>query len=119
MKAISALIKLAVIVAIAGFSMMNMAGVEITYFPGKPSISLPLFVVVLASIAVGAVLVTLIYAADRVRLGSQIRALRKQLKNSESDIVKLKNLPLTMNDEIGGISSKHESAKKPADALVE
>ncbi|WP_022851475.1 LapA family protein [Limisalsivibrio acetivorans] len=98
MKFIGNLLKIAMVIAIVLFAVMNNQVVSVQYFYETPSREVPLFVVMLVSLCVGIVIASIFYLFDRFKLTSQLRNCRKQLKTAEGEIKRLRNLPL-MSDE--------------------
>ncbi len=82
------------IVAIAGlsFALMNAQQVTLTYYFG--TIEAPLSLVVVVSIAVGALLGVLASMSMTLSLKHEISRLRKTLRNKEKELGNLRALPL-------------------------
>jgi putative membrane protein len=99
MQTIGLLIKLAFLLALVLFGALNTQSVKVMYFYGKPPIELPLFVVMMAALFLGILVSFLIALKDKFKLKKEIKQLKKQLLSAESEIKKLRNLPLTDNKE--------------------
>ncbi len=99
MQTISMLIKLAILLVLVFFGVLNTTNVNVVYFYGKPPISLPLFVVMLASLFVGILISLLISLKDKFKFKKEIKQLKKQLATTEAEIKKIRNLPLVDNNE--------------------
>jgi len=95
MKIIGTLIKTLIIAIIVLFAAFNMQSVDIKYFFNKPPIQVPLFVVILASFILGILITAFIAFVEKLKTNREISKLRKEKKELESEIVRLKNLPLT------------------------
>ncbi|MGA1861661.1 LapA family protein [Deferribacter thermophilus] len=95
MKIIGTLIKTLIIAIIVLFAAFNMQPVDIKYFFNKPPIQVPLFVVILASFILGILITAFIAFVEKLKTNREISKLRKEKKELESEIVRLKNLPLT------------------------
>ena len=104
MRIISTLIKIILITAVVLFCALNLERVQVQYFFDRPPIEAPLFVVMLAAMFLGIVLASILYLTDRFKLARKNKQLKKELKNAENEIKKLRNLPL----------SKESSAPEPA-----
>jgi uncharacterized integral membrane protein len=94
MKLIGSIIKIAIVAAVILFAVMNVQQVDVTYFYNTPPLKLPMFIVLLAAVLTGAVLVSLLYLVDRLKLTTLIRQYKKKLKNAEDEINRLRNLPI-------------------------
>lgn len=77
----------------AGFSAINLTPVDINYYLGV--LSLPLSIVIIASIILGTLLGALALSTSILRLRYENRRLRKKLVSSEHEINSLRILPIT------------------------
>ncbi len=88
MQTISLLIKLAILLALVFFGVLNTTNVDVVYFYGKPPVSLPLFVVMVASLFLGILISLLISLKDKFKLKNEITQLIKQIAANEAEIKK-------------------------------
>lgn len=93
MKFISGIIKLAAVVVIVVFSILNTDPIQVHYFFNRPPLQLPAFIVVLAALLFGMLLSGLLYSLDRFRLKRDISGLKKQLRKGEDELTRLRNIP--------------------------
>ncbi|MGA1845464.1 lipopolysaccharide assembly protein LapA domain-containing protein [Deferribacter abyssi] len=99
MKTLSTIIKTIIIALIALFAAFNMQSVDIKYFFNKPPIQLPLFFVVLAAFILGVIISAFIAFTEKIKLKKEINSLKKENKELEKEIIRLKNLPLSKEKE--------------------
>ena len=97
MNFISNILKIIILAVVVLFAVMNVQQVELTYFFNAPAIKMPLFVVILASLMIGLVLTSMFYFFERLKFGSEIRKLKKQVKAGEEEIKRLRSLPFNSN----------------------
>lgn len=95
MKIVGTIIKTLIIAVIALFAAFNMQLVDIKYFFNQPPIQVPLFVVILASFILGILITAFIAFVEKMKTGREINRLKKEKKELENEIARLKNLPLT------------------------
>lgn len=98
MKIISNLIKIIVIAIILILAYLNMEMVEVTYFFKKAPIKVPLILVFIVGIAIGAILASLISFKDKFKLKREITSLKKKITESENEIKRLRTLPLSKEE---------------------
>jgi len=105
MKIISTIIKTIVIAAVVIFATLNMHNVQLKYFYGKDPVTLPLFLVIIIAVFVGIVLAMLVAFSEKMRTRREINNLKKNLKEAEKEITRLRNLPLSKEKENAGEQS--------------
>jgi len=99
MRVISTIIKTVVIAAIVIFATLNMQTVELQYFYGKAPVELPLFLIIIGSAFIGVILATLVAVSEKMKTRREMNSLRKNLKEAEKEITRLRNLPLSKEKE--------------------
>lgn len=102
MRIISTIIKTVVIAAIIIFATLNMQSVQLRYFYGKPPVELPLFLIIIGSAFIGVILATLVALSEKMKTRREMNSLKKNLKEYEKEIAKLRNLPLSKEKESSG-----------------
>lgn len=96
MKILGTIIKTSIILAIVFFGALNMEKVNVTYFYGEGyTLQIPLFVAILAALFLGLVFAGLLSLKERYGIKKEMKTLKKQLKDSEAEVKRLRNLPLT------------------------
>lgn len=95
MRVISTIIKTVVIAAVVIFATLNMQSVDLQYFYGKPPVKLPLFLIIIGSAFIGVILATMVAISEKMRTRREMNSLRKNLKEAEKEITRLRNLPLS------------------------
>ncbi|TYB33599.1 MAG: LapA family protein [Flexistipes sinusarabici] len=99
MRVVSTIIKTVVIAAIVIFATLNMQTVELQYFYGKEPINLPLFLIIIGSAFIGVILATMVALSEKMKTRREMNSLRKNLKEAEKEITRLRNLPLSKEKE--------------------
>ena len=74
------------------FAVLNSASVPLNYYLGK--VDLPLALVVVGSLALGAILGVLVSLGIVLRLKRQVRHLRRQVQTAEKEVANLRAIPL-------------------------
>ncbi|HKJ09523.1 MAG TPA: LapA family protein [Gammaproteobacteria bacterium] len=74
------------------FAVLNSASVPLNYYLGK--VDLPLALVVVGSLALGAILGVLVSLGIVLRLKGQVRRLRRQVQTAEKEVANLRAIPL-------------------------
>ncbi len=105
MKIISTIIKTVVIVAIVIFATLNMHNVQLKYFYGKDPVNPPLFLVIIIAVFVGIILAALVAFSEKMKTRKEINNLKKNLKEAEKEITRLRNLPLSKEKDSAGEQS--------------
>jgi uncharacterized integral membrane protein len=96
------IIKTIVIAAVVIFATLNMQTVQLEYFYGKEPVSLPLFLIIILAVFVGIILATLVAVSEKMRTRKEINNLKKNLKEAEKEINRLRNLPLSKEKNSSG-----------------
>jgi uncharacterized integral membrane protein len=94
MRIINLILKIVILCVIVIFGAFNMQTVSIKYFFGKAPIELPLFVIMILSFLVGMFITYLLFLTDRIRLKKELNRIKKSLKDKDSELLRLRNLPL-------------------------
>jgi uncharacterized integral membrane protein len=94
MKIINLILKIVILCIIVVFGAFNMQTVAIKYFFGKAPIELPLFVVMIISFLIGMFITYLLFITDRMRLKKELNRIKKSQKEKDSELLRLRNLPL-------------------------
>lgn len=97
-RIITIILFIMVLILGAGFSAINLISVDINYYLGV--LSLPLSVVIIASIVLGTALGALILSTSIMRLRYESRRLRKKLSIAEQEINSLRILPITDSNKV-------------------
>lgn len=96
MKIIGTILKTLVILAMVLFGALNMQKVNITYFYGDEYvIAVPMFVAILAALFTGLIVAGLLTVKERMKLKKDMKKLKKQMADTEAELKRLRNLPLT------------------------
>ncbi len=75
------------------------------------SIPLPLYLLVLGSFLLGALVCVLVFLVDRIRLGLELKTLRTRYANLEDEVLSLRTIPLNQPGNMpGGQSSSQQSS---------
>ncbi|AEI14322.1 hypothetical protein Flexsi_0646 [Flexistipes sinusarabici DSM 4947] len=99
MRIVSTIIKTVVIAAIVIFATLNMQTVNLQYFYGKEPVKLPLFLIIIGSAFIGVILAVMVALSEKMKTRREINSLRKDLKEAEKEITRLRNLPLSKEKE--------------------
>lgn len=100
MSLITNFVRIIVIAAILILGYLNMQIVEFRYFFTTPSIKVPLIVIFLGGIFIGALLAGLLSFTQKYRLKREISQLNKRIKTAEDEVHRLRNLPLSQNQNL-------------------
>jgi uncharacterized membrane protein len=76
--------------------------IGIKYFFGKAPIEIPLFVVMIISFLIGMFITYILFITDRMRLKKELNRVKKSLKEKDSELLRLRNLPLEEEKNIDG-----------------
>lgn len=79
------IIWLFILVIVAYFVAMNNLSISVNIFPGYATIPLPLSVVIVISIVLGAILTLIITIGDWIKFKIEISKLKKQLEECEKE----------------------------------
>lgn len=75
------------------------------------SIPLPLYLLVLGSFLLGALVCLLVFLVDRIRLGLELKTLRTRYANLEDEVLSLRTIPLNQPGNMpGGQSGSQQSS---------
>jgi uncharacterized integral membrane protein len=94
MRIINLILKIVILCVIVIFGAFNMQTVAIKYFFGRPPVELPLFVVMILSFLIGMFITYILFVADIMRLKKELNRIKKSLKEKDSELLRLRNLPL-------------------------
>jgi len=97
MRVINIVFLIAIVVVLGVLSFLNKGDVTFKYFfgEGKYMLTVPMYYVFVVTFLAGALYVYLFSFISRVKLKWQIRRMQKQIRAYETDISKLRNMPLT------------------------
>ncbi|MDH3976623.1 MAG: LapA family protein [Deltaproteobacteria bacterium] len=95
MKFIKSLVTALLFMAAITFALKNNDPVSIKYYLTEKQIELPLYLLMFFSIIFGILIGGLEGLYERVRSGSVIRKLRREMAAKEKELTSLRNLPLT------------------------
>jgi len=102
MKIINLILKIVILCIIVIFGAFNMQIIGIKYFFGKAPIEIPLFVVMIISFLIGMFITYILFITDRMRLKKELNRVKKSLKEKDSELLRLRNLPLEEEKNIDG-----------------
>lgn len=105
---------LIVLVILASFAVKNSEPVVLKYYFGYATPPIPLYVVLLAAVAVGAIFAALFAIGERFYFLHGFRKRDRLIREMETELVSLRNLPLTEPTPAaeGSVSSKEGVAVK-------
>jgi uncharacterized integral membrane protein len=89
------IIGLIVLVVLASFAVNNSEPVVLKYYFGYATPKVPLYVVVLIAVVVGAILAALFAIGERFYFMYELRKRDRIIREMEGELVSLRNLPLT------------------------
>jgi len=98
MRLIGNIVKIVFVAVIFVLGYLNMQMVEVTYFFTKAPIKVPLILVFVGGIFIGAVLFFLIAFGEKFKLKREINSLKKKIAESENEIKRLRTLPLSKEE---------------------
>ncbi|MFQ5892991.1 MAG: lipopolysaccharide assembly LapA domain-containing protein [Nitrospinota bacterium] len=85
---------LIVLVILASFAAKNSEPVVLRYYYGYATPPVPLYVVLLAAVVVGAILAALFAIGERFYFLHELRKRNRTIREMEGELVSLRNLPL-------------------------
>jgi uncharacterized integral membrane protein len=92
---IKILLYLALIIVLVAVALANAdQQVDVTYFPGRTLTSIPVFLVILASVFIGVMVAGFIAVAENFKHGMRERELQRRIDALESEVRELRNLPI-------------------------
>ncbi len=91
------------------FSLKNNEMVALKYYFQLESFDLPLYLLVFFSVIFGIFIGGMEGVVERIKSGTVIRKLKKEMKKMEEELTSLRNLPLTETRDSALIESKPES----------
>jgi uncharacterized integral membrane protein len=94
-KTIKLILGLIVLIVLASFAVQNSQPIVLKYYFGYATPPVPLYVVVLAAVVVGACLAALFSLAERFYFLHEIRKRDRVIREMETELVSLRNLPLS------------------------
>lgn len=84
---------LVVMIFLVTFAVKNNTPIKLYYYFNFQSPEIPLFLVVLASVFIGALFVWMLALFDRIRLKMSVSKKDKKIRELEKELVDLRNLP--------------------------
>ncbi len=93
-KTLKFIIGLIVLVVLASFAVNNSEPVVLGYYFGYATPPVPLYVIVLVAVVVGAILAALFSIAERFHFMYELRKRDRVIREMEGELVSLRNLPL-------------------------
>lgn len=94
MKILFTIIKAVFMAYLVIFAVTNMQQVQLTLFFGMQPIQMPMFLFVIITLFLGFLAGIFLMVSDKFSNSRNIKKLEKQLSKSESEINRLKNIPL-------------------------
>lgn len=88
------IIGLIVLVILASFAVNNSEPVVLKYYYGYATPPVPLYVVLLAAVVMGAILAALFAIGERFHFLYEVRKRDRVIREMEKELVSLRNLPL-------------------------
>lgn len=110
MKYIIGLIKFILIVAAVLFCVFNSDPIDVVIFKGYLVYEMPKFLPALVAFFVGAVLASIVFICDRVKIGQDMKKLRRELIEANTNVDRMRNLPLVEESAI--VAEKSEEIKE-------
>lgn len=103
---------LIILLVLASFAVKNSDPVVLKYYFGYATPEVPLYVVLLAAVVVGAIFAALFSIGERFYFRHEINKRDKVIQKMETELVSLRNLPLSepLAQAESGDSSKQEVA---------
>jgi uncharacterized integral membrane protein len=93
MSSLRFLFGLVVMIFLVTFAVTNNTPIKLYYYFNFQSPEIPLFLVVLASVFIGALFVWVLALFDRIRLKMSVGKKDKRIRELEKELVDLRNLP--------------------------
>lgn len=93
-KTLKFIIGLIVLVVLASFAVNNSDPVVLRYYFGYATPPVPLYVIVLVAVVVGAILAALFAIGERFHFMYALRKRDRVIREMEGELVSLRNLPL-------------------------
>lgn len=103
---------LIILVVLASFAVKNSDPVVLKYYFGYSTPSVPLYVVLLAAVVVGAIFAALFSIGERFYFRHEIRKRDRLIREMETELVSLRNLPLS--EALPAAESRDSSQKSVA-----
>ena len=103
---------LIILIVLASFAVKNSDPIVLKYYYGYSTPPVPLYVVLLAAVVVGAIFAALFAIGERFYFRHEIRKRDRVIRDMETELVSLRNLPL--NEPLPPAESKDSSEKGAA-----
>lgn len=100
---------LIILMILASFAVKNSDPVVLKYYFGYSTPSIPLYVVLLAAVVVGAIFAALFSIGERFYFRHEINKRDRVIREMETELVSLRNLPLT--EPLAAVESGDSSKK--------
>lgn len=117
MTIIKLIIGLLFVILMIIFGVANMNQVVIYYYFGGP-ISIPVFFLILISISAGVILASIIALIDQIKMKREIYKKNKRIKQLDSELSLLRNLPVT-EESMSSIASTEKETLKHEEEIKE
>jgi uncharacterized integral membrane protein len=89
------LLYLAFIIAVVAVAYANVEQqVDVTYFPGRTLVDVPVFLVILGSVFIGVLVAGVIAVFEHLKHGMRERELQRRIDALETEVRDLRNLPI-------------------------
>lgn len=100
MRYVSSAIKALLLICAVIFCVINTAKVDVTFLPWPQQIvyKMPLFLPILVSFFIGSLLMIMVFAAEKFRMGKEIKKMKKQLDESKAELSRMQNISLIDDD---------------------
>ncbi|MGC9080578.1 lipopolysaccharide assembly protein LapA domain-containing protein [Sulfurihydrogenibium sp.] len=79
------IIWLVIMLLVAYFVSMNSTSISVNLIPGYQTVPLPLSIVIIVSLIIGAILAVILTVGDWIKFKLEIKKLKKQLENCEKE----------------------------------
>ncbi|PMP59735.1 MAG: DUF1049 domain-containing protein [Sulfurihydrogenibium sp.] len=79
------IIWLVIMLIVAYFVSMNSTSISVNLIPGYQTVPLPLSIVIIVSLIIGAILAVILTVGDWIKFKLEIKKLKKQLENCEKE----------------------------------
>ncbi len=119
MKIIFTIIKAVFMAYLVIFAVINMQQVQLTLFFGMQPIKMPMFLFVIITLFLGFLAGIFLMVSDKFSNSRSIKRLEKQLSKSETEISRLKNIPLQDNIEIEKENNETKESGNQNEAIKE
>lgn len=110
MKYIIGFIKFILIVAAVLFCVFNSDPIDVVIFKGYLVYEMPKFLPALVALFAGAALASIVFICDRVKIGKDMKKLRRELFEANTNVDRMRNLPLV--EEETAAAEKSEGTKE-------